>query len=670
MNSNEEYLDSLLKAVTTGQGMETDIDVSDKNTESDIDNEFILDAPEWDEDEETSNSSMLDAIADLDSLTAENNMQESSSEEEKAFSDPGALFFEGEEETEDDLFIGDTGDDAQPVDGNVSDVMDVEDILFSDDALSEADQKTEEDAFGTDEGMNQTILEDNAAGAEAGLEEQPDETLESEEKAVLKDTGDAAPVEVAEELGSNEENEEELEDLILAADSIEEVMEPGDDEFGFQEISDLLANAGDSDEEMLAMLGGVGEADEGLGDIGFFDDEPEDASEEEQVDAKEEDTGKKKKAKKEKKSKKGKKADETDAAEEIGENQEETEGQEKKQGIFARFMNFLLEEDEEDEVKDGDNQEASIDELLMGEASDENAAILAEIDKENEDKKSAKKDKKKGKKGKKGKTQEAAGEDGEEDEEDQAEEKSKKAKKVKKKKEKKEKEEVLPEKPDKKISPRKIQATALFCLTLTAAIILIVHLIPPALEKEKARDAYYDRDYVKVVEGFYGEELNESDELMYNRAVTILKFKRKVDAYNNYMHMGKETEALNQLIEAINRYEEIYDDAVTYNIIGEIDAMYQTVLDALQNRYGLSIARAMEIYAIEDDFEYTLMLESIIDGIEYQMPETAAENPEASAEGEPEMIPEVPAEGQSDMLSEGAQPAEEQGEVPEEIPVE
>lgn len=589
MNSNEEYLDSLLKAVTNGEGAEADTDGSDKNTETDIENEIILDAPEW-EDETTS---VLDDLETENSDPEELSAGEEAPGEEKAFSDPGSLFFEGEE--------------TDDVDGE--------------NTADENGRETEETPAVP---VNGDMSDDRAAGDEGRTEE--------------------------------------LEDLILAADSTEEVS----DEAGLEEISDLLANAGDSDEEMLAMLGGVGNDEPG--DIGFFDeDEDENKAQEEPPVLEEESTGEKKKKKK---NKKGRKGDGTEEA--TGADQEEgLEAEPSKKGIFARFMDFLLEEDEDEEVAgNGGSGEASIDDLLMGEASDENAAILAEIDKENENKKSDKKEKK-GKKGKKGKDKEASGD--EEEGEEGAEEKGKKAKKEKKKKEKPVKENLEPEKPGRKISPKKIQATALMCLTVTAAIILIVHLIPPTLEKQKARDAYYDKDYVKVVEGFYGEKLSESDELMYNRAVTILKFQRKVDAYNNYMHMGKETEALNQLIEAINRYEEIYDDAVAYNIIGEIDSMYQTVLDALQNRYGLSISQALEIYAIADDFEYTLALESVVDGVTYAMPEPVVENPEmqpeAPVEGQPEIQPEVPVEGQPEMQPEA--PVEGQPEMqPEEVPVE
>jgi len=646
MNSNEEYLDSLLRAVTGGQGLDTGADTDDKKTENDIEDEFILDAPEWDDD---APADMLEDLSlDIDGLDFGDDIAASEPAEdslekeddvtgEAAFLDPGALFFEGEEETEDDLFLNDIEGELPPVD---EETKDMENVLFAE-KETDPEDKTVEDLLDSSEDLDIPAND-----------EPPRQDYENiEDMEALADL----------EIGDNSADDEELEDLILAADSTEEIMreEPagsGNDEEGFREISDLLANVGDSDEEMLAMLGGVGE-EEDAADIGFFEEESEETNGEEIKDAPVEETkGKKKKAER---GKKGKKAD-SDANEEetAGENGDDSGEVPKKQGVFARFMNFLLEEDEEEDAADAD-QGANIDELLMGETADENAAILAELDKEKEDKKSGKKDKKK--KGKKGKGKDAA-EDGEEGEEDFPEEKSKKAKKEKKKKEKKVKEEE-PETPVKKLSAKKIQATVLLCLTVAAAIILIVQLIPPALNKGKARDAFYAKDYEQVVEGFYGEKLSESDELMYNRALTVLKFQRKIDAYNSYMYMGKETEALNQLIEAINRYDEIYDEAVAYNVIGEIDTLYQTVLDALQNRYGLSISKAMEIYAIEDDFEYTLMLESIISGIEYRVPDT---------EGQAETPAEQSTEGNADISAEQGEtdiPAE-QPSVPEEAPAE
>lgn len=655
MNSNEEYLDSLLKAVTGGQGLDISAETAAKKPENDIESEFILDAPEWDDEDVSLDADRLDFGDTTENEPMEGGLEnEAEATEEAALLDPGALFFEGEEETEDDLFLNDMAGELPPIE---EEAKDIEDILFTEEEPG-AENLNEDIADAGDEGNepdNDGIEDSPVFITDDMTEDIPQQDSGDEDIADLENLAD---LDTGESAGGDEE---ELEDLILAADSTEEVMEElpefGNDEEGFQEISDLLANAGDSDEEMLAMLGGVGE-EEGAADIGFFDEELEENKSEEIEEVPEEETkGKKKKAKK---GKKGKKADAGEAGT-PEENETGSEESPKKKGAFSRFMDFLLEEDEE-ETEAVKEDEANIDELLMGEAADENAAILAELDKEKEDKKSGKKEKKKkDKKGKKGKAKEAA-EDGEDEEEDSTEEKSKKAKKEKKKKEKKEKPEEEPEVPGKRLSAKKIQATALMCLTIAAAIILVVQLIPPTIEKGKARDAFYAKDYEQVVEGFYGEKLSESDELMYNRALTILKFQRKIDAYNSYMYMGKETEALNQLIEAINRYDEIYDEAVAYNVIGEIDTLYQTVLDALQNRYGLSISRAMEIYAIEDDFEYTLMLESIISGIEYSVPDTSEQPAEGQLpEGETEMPAEQP-EGEAEM------PAEQlpEGEVPAE----
>ncbi len=673
MNSNEEYLDSLLKAVTSGQGLETSTDADHKKPENDIENEFILDAPEWDEDapEGVPDEISIDKLdfeetgaGQPDSIAADEDRPE-----EAALLDPGALFFEGEEETEDDLFISNISE-TSPI-TEESDDSEIGDLFFSEEAAEEEmPEDTASDDTGTEEigAVAEEELEDlfSADDADDGLDIAAD--LDALGGLASEETDAISPLEDLEDLSilaDQNEADDELEDLILAADSMEEPMEElvgGNDDEGFQEISDLLANAGDGDEEMLAMLSGVGEE---AGDIGLFEEEPEETEGgDAEIPLEEEKKGRKKKAKKEKRGKKAKASEEPGDAD-GNENGEVVEEKPKKQGALAKFMDFLFEEEEEEETAGG-NQEASIDELLMGEGADENAAILAELDKEKEDKKSGKKEKKKGKKGKKGKEKEAAG-DGEEMDEDAEEEKGKKPKKEKKKKEKKEKEPSAPEEPSKKISAKKIQVVAILCLSVTAAIMLVVYLVPPALDKGKARDAYYAKDYEQVAEGFYGEKLSESDEIMYNRAMTILRFQRKIDAYNSYMYMGKETDALNQLIEAINRYEEVYEDAVKYNVIGEIDGLYQTVLDALQNRYGLSISRAMEIYAIEDDFEYTLMLESIVSGIEYEAP--PAENGDAS--GQTEALAD-PAEQPADLQTETPvqQPSEGEQTTPEEAPAE
>lgn len=638
MSSNEEYLDSLLKAVTSdGQSDKLD-DMSGMESEE----------QEWNGISQNDLEQMLANVENLD--IQETNLEEKMPEvyveddeaEEKAFSDPGALFFEGEEEYLDEEEIDGSNqgnaDDGEEKKADDKELDDFGSLFF--------EGEEDEDSLDADsvEGMSEGIREESDAmqtGEAADFSSNEDITAVSdglEENEISEDTVDDMFTETdsVEENAATSDNMEidilsmdameessKKEADISVADSIEDVSqgatdEPFDDE-GFKEINDLLASSDGDDDDMFAMLEGVESADEEAADIGFFEEEASDSEQEEE---------KSKREKKKKEKKKKKNADNDIEADALSNEETIEEATEKKPGIFTRFMNFLLEEDEEEEDNKKEKEPITEEELeaFSEESVDENAAILEELDKEDAAKKSDKKDKKKKKKGKKGKEEEASSEDGEEDEEGTSEGKGKKAKKEKKKKEKKEKAEEVPAEPTKKLSAKKIEVTAVLCLSILAAVLLIIHLVPPALEKNSAREAYYTKDYEKVVEGFYGEELNESDTLMYQRAYTVLRMQRKIDGYNNFMRMGKEAEAVNQLIEGVVRYREIYEEAALYNVTEEIDEIYQTITDALYNKYGITPERAEELYEMEDNFAYTLKLESIIDGVEYELPSDEEES--------------------------------------------
>ena len=672
MSSNEEYLDSLLKSVTA----------KEQAGNGDFSNELSKGTEENSSVQGNLSSDALEQIlASEESLEA--GMQEDT---EMAFSDPGALFFseEDEEENFDDSFfaiedipeedeediavnameedIFAAGDSAEEdviaaVDSMEEDVTAMtdgmeEDVIAAADSMEEdvtamiggmeedviaAADSMEEDVTAMTDGMEEDVIaaadnmEEDAIAMTDGMEEDVIAAADNMEEDIF-----AMADGMEEDVIAAADNMEE--DFIGMADSVEEMPDNSalEDE-GFKEINDLLASSGDGDDDMFAMLEGVGNEEEGAGiDIGFFDEEEnnEEPVEESKKERKKKEKERKKREREEKRNKRKKKQnEETEEGTEAEANMEAEEDAEelvsvgeaeKKPGIFRRFVDFLMEEDDEEE--EGGKVRIPIgedDDLFVGEEAGENEAILQELSKEDEEKKSGKADKKKKKKDKKGKKGKNA-EDNQEADEDDVEEESvkekKKAKKEKKKKKEKPVEEIVPEKPEKKLSVKKIEVTAVFCLTILAAILLAVHLLPPTIEKNKARDAYYAKDYEKVVEGFYNEELSDSDSIMYNRAYTILRLQRKIDGYNNYMRMGKETEALNQLIEGVIRYKEIYADAEQYNVTAEVDELYQMITDALENKYGISTTVAEGIYTMEDKLAYTLKLESIINGTEYVEP--------------------------------------------------
>ncbi len=293
------------------------------------------------------------------------------------------------------------------------------------------------------------------------------------------------------------------------------------------------------------------------------------------------------------------------------EDEAKKEAEEKPKSFFSRMIEFLTESDEEEEESQADGLEPS----------DENKNILKELDDED------KKKKKKKVKGKKG-------EDGEE---------KGKPKKEKKKKEKKKKEKAeasdeagIPHeaKKGKRVSIKSMIVIAGLCLTVTAMIIVMCSIVPEFFDKRKARDAFYESDYIKSYELLYGKKLDENDEMIYNKSKTILEIKRKLDSYHNYLGMGKEIQALDALMSGIQDYPEILIKAEEYRVVQEVNAVYETILNILNDKYYLSegVAKAIVEY---DDVTYTRKLESLVNGTPFLEP-VKAEDPAISEDILPE----------------------------------
>lgn len=303
----------------------------------------------------------------------------------------------------------------------------------------------------------------------------------------------------------------------------------------------------------------------------------------------------------------------------------EKQPKQKKEGesLWKKITSILFEEDEslEDDkpakISGGDNRISVVD-------VDENEDILAEL--MNEDMQAGKKSKKKKDKNKadknKTKVKNADGEDnGEEaiDPKEQArlEKKKQKAEKAAaKKKAKEEKAEAdkafLKAQPS--ISIKRAMVAFAFAISIMVIVLVIYIFVPTAIDKANARKAFYNKDYYEAYELLQGKELNDSDTILLNKVTCILKLQRKLDAYNNYVKMDKELEALNSLVEAVNLYGESYTYAKALSIDSDVDAIYEQILIILNGKYGVSEAGAKEILACESDAEYTLRLQYVIEG--------------------------------------------------------
>ena len=586
-------------------------------------------------DEYAADELVLEEFGEEESVPDDLVLEESG--EEESVLDDLVLEESGEEESvPDDLVLEESGEEESMVDDLVLEESGEEESVVDDLVLEES---TEEEAASDELSLDELGLGDLGL-EELGLEEAGQET--EEEQFALEESSEEESM-VPEDAG---EEDADLSALLASMGGDEDL----------SEINDLLEKSEQGvavDDDMMAMLGGLTDTEdgEGEGSFDFFsgEEKEEDGSEsireltseelEERENPKTKKKEEKERKKREKKAKKKKGGESGQGENADGESSDDLsnllgdggENEEpKKQGFFARFISFLLEEDDEEgDSVAGDSEDVGV---VIGNLSDENRELLEELNAE--DKKNAKKkekkekaDKKKNKKdkGKKKEGEAAADGDGEGDA------KPKKPKKEKKKKEKSVEEEL--KLPVKKLSKKKVASVFLFCATIAACIIVLTMLLPPQMEKQEARVAFDRSQYEQVYALLYGKELSEEDEVLLKKSSVILKMQRKLDSYENYKKMDMQPEALNALIEGVSRYQNLRDDAASYNVGDEVADIYGQILTALSGDYGLSEADALDIISSEDDVTYSQRIRAVISGEFY-----GAE--EVLPEGKQDVLPE------------------------------
>lgn len=467
-----------------------------------------------------------------------------------------------------------------------------EEFISDDKEIEPVEPEPEETPVLSEEEAWKESLDELLAGAEDGLaekESEKDEALDEDELSSLFDALENDQDNITDK--QSEINELEGLDVTDIIDHME-----GTDE-DLNEINDLLKKTDlneaidTSTSEEIFSHGDVSSDDDMLELLNSMNEEPT-ASGEEEITSK-----KKKKAFSLPFGKKKESKQKTDASEENSANSEE-DGKEKKKGFWHRLMEELTREEEEPE-----NQESV----------DENEEILKELEAEDQIKEKKKNKKEKKKKDKKGKKSKNASAD-EENEDASGEEEGKKKKK-KPKREKKEKAKGPKEKSPKILSKKMLFSMIAFCATIIAAIVLLSIFLPDYADKKNARTAFYTGDYSKVYELLYDKNLNQSDQLIFERANVVLKLQRRLDSYELNKKIGQEAEALDALLQGTLKYEEILSDA-TYGAEEELQALYRKILDHLEQDYGIGEEEARTINSYDSE-TYSRKIYSVVNGEDF-----------------------------------------------------
>lgn len=292
-----------------------------------------------------------------------------------------------------------------------------------------------------------------------------------------------------------------------------------------------------------------------------------------------------------------------------------------RRGLLTMLLNFLTEEDEDEEAERG------TEDIPL---SDENRQVLEEMDQEKPDKKGKGKPKKSKKKDKKSGEETAEGED----EESEGGKKEKKVKKPKKEKPPKEK---TPVDPKKKITLKKLMPIILVVVSLLLIIVLFVNIGSDLVGKKQAQKAFYEEDYETCYQELYGRKLNETEQVMFGKSESILRIRLWMREYELFTEEGAEVEALDVLIQSVNDYADLYDYASQWNAGGEVGEIYSRMLNILKDKYGLTEAQALEIAAEPDDVEYTKLVTAAAQGKGYTSHAEAAVQAPVEL---PDMLPE------------------------------
>lgn len=484
-----------------------------------------------------------------------------------------------------------------------------EEFISDDKEIELVEPEPEETPVLSEEEAWKESLDELLAGAEDGLAEK-----ESEKDEALDEDELSSPFDALENDQDNiTDKQSEINELEgLDVTDIIDHMDGTDEDLN--EINDLLKKTDlneaidTSTSEEIFSHGDVSSDDDMLELLNSMNEEPT-ASGEEEITSK-----KKKKAFSLPFGKKKESKQKTDASEENSANSEE-DGKEKKKGFWHRLMEELTREEEEPE-----NQESV----------DENEEILKELEAEDQIKEKKKNKKEKKKKDKKGKKSKNASAD--EENEDASGEAESKKKKKKPKREKKEKAKGPKEKSPKILSKKMLFSMIAFCATIIAAIVLLSIFLPDYADKKNARTAFYTGDYSKVYELLYDKNLNQSDQLIFERANVVLKLQRRLDSYELNKKIGQEAEALDALLQGTLKYEEILSDA-TYGAEEELQALYRKILDHLEQDYGIGEEEARTINSYDSE-TYSRKIYSVVNGEDFSDLEQEADEEGKTADND------------------------------------
>lgn len=205
------------------------------------------------------------------------------------------------------------------------------------------------------------------------------------------------------------------------------------------------------------------------------------------------------------------------------------------------------------------------------------------------------------------------------------------------------------------IGTRGIVATLLVCASILGLILVGTYFLPKQLSLAAARVAFYAQNYEETAMRLKGQELNDSDRIIYEKANLLYGLEERYHQYEIYMQRGMSKEALDALFRGVAACNEEEILAGQLGIETEWKLAKDAFINALQEQFNVDAQTAETIASLRNP-DYTVAVENILAGRLYNDMSSyggeAPVKPEETTEAESEADTEAPEENLEDLLPE------------------
>lgn len=153
----------------------------------------------------------------------------------------------------------------------------------------------------------------------------------------------------------------------------------------------------------------------------------------------------------------------------------------------------------------------------------------------------------------------------------------------------------------------RIGASILFVIfaAITVLIIFGSSIYSYNLSIRNAQREFDVRHYNEAYYEVYGIDIKDDDIALYDKIMTVMYVNTQLNAYEYYMKSNCREKALDSLLKGLARYDKYLALAIKLDITDDLLYVRNSILEELQNTFGMSESEAYDTMNITDTIDYS-----------------------------------------------------------------